>query len=236
MLVPQVLSMNRRGVLAALSGAVVAVLLVSVATSGKVVLFERYPDISLERGEVDTNTDPLFGLDLGEEETEVFKIWEVDLPDLLATVLQVVLIAAAVALLISLWNRRPRLQWRKARPPEDFDVLDDLARLVAADAAAQRTLLAVGTPRNAIVACWLRLEALTAEAGFERDPADTSEEFTSRILHQFAIDPFAVDRLAGLYREARFSSHPMGEADRAAAIDTLDAVHSGLRQGAEVQT
>lgn len=228
--------MNRRSALAALSGVVIAVLLVSVSTSGKVVLFERYPDISLERGEVDTTTDPLFGLDLGEEETDVFKIWEVDLPDFLATVLQVVLIAAAVALLVSLWNRRPRLQWRKARPPEDFDVLDDLARLVAADAAAQRTLLAIGSPRNAIVACWLRLETLTAEAGFERDPADTSEEFTSRILNQFAIDSSSVDRLAGLYREARFSSHHMGEAERAAAIETLDALHGGLRRSDEVQT
>ncbi len=214
-------------------GVCVALLLVSVSTSGETPLFERYPDISFEPAEPDASIDPLFGLELGEEETDVFKIWEVDLPDVLDVVLQVLLVAGAVALLISLWNRRPRLKWRRARPSEDFDVLDDLARLVAADAAAQRKVLAAGAPRNAIVACWLRLETVTVEAGFERNPADTSEEFTARILHQFAVDRSAVDRLAALYREARFSSHDMGEDERAAAIEALDAVHRGLRRAEE---
>lgn len=225
------LSTNRRRLLTAVTGGFVAVLLVMVSTSGKTPLFERYPDISFEPAEPDASIDPLFGLEIGEEETEVFKIWEVDLPDFLDVVLQVLLVAAGLALVINLWNRRPRLRWRRARPPDDFDVLDDLARLVTADAEAQRTALSSGAPRNAIVACWLRLETTTVEAGFERDPADTSEEFTARILHHFAVDPSAVDRLAALYREARFSTHDMDETDRQSAIDALDAVHSGLRAG-----
>ncbi len=222
--------MNRHKLLAMIGGVCVALLLVSVSTSGETPLFERYPTISLDRGEPEGPENSLFGLEIGEEETDVFKIWEVDLPDVLDVVLQVLLVAGVIALLINLWNRRPQLKWRRTRPSEDFDVLDDLARLVAADAAAQRKVLAAGAPRNAIVACWLRLETVTVEAGFERNPADTSEEFTARILHQFAVDRPAVDRLAALYREARFSSHDMGEHERAAAIEALDAVHRGLRR------
>ena len=223
--------MNRRGVLAMLSGAFVALLLVAASTSGETPMFDRYPDISLERFQLEPPENSTFGLDveLPEEETEVFKIWEVDLPDAVKVVLQILLIAGGIALLINLWNQRPRLRWRGNRPPDDFDVLDELATLVAADAAAQRSVLASGSPRNAIVACWLRLEAVTEGAGFERDPADTSEEFTSRVLSQFAVDPSAVNQLAALYRKARFSSHDMGESERSVAVDALDAVHRSLR-------
>ena len=38
-------------------------------------------------------------------------------------------------------------------------------------------------------------------------------------------DPAAVSRLAGLYREARFSEHELTEADRPAALEALDAIH-----------
>lgn len=223
--------MNRQGVVAAIAGVLVALLLVATSTSGETPMFERYPDISLERFQLDPPDGTTFGLDveLPEEETEVFKIWEVDLPDAIKVILQILLVAAGLALLISAWNRRPRLRWRRKRPPEDFDVLDELATRVAADASAQRDALATGTPRNAIVACWLRLEAVTEGAGLDRDPADTSEEFTSRVLGQFSIDASAVEELAALYREARFSSHDMGETERAAAVDALDAVHQSLR-------
>lgn len=223
-------TLNRRAWLASVLGALVAVLLVAVASSGETPLFDRYPDISLERFQSDSPPDTEFGFDveLPEEETEVFKIWEVDIPDAVKSVLQVVLIAAAVALVISAWNRRPRLHWRRKRAPEDFEVLDDLAALVSADAAAQREVLAAGSPRNAIVACWLRLEAVTEDAGFERDPSDTSEEFTTRVLQQFSVDSSAVIELAALYRRARFSSHDMGEEEREMAVEALDAVHQGL--------
>lgn len=221
--------MNRRGLLAAAIGLPVALVLVAASTSGKTPLFERYPNISIEPAPLEGPEGSFFDFEPGEEEVEVFKIWEVDLPDFLDVILQVLLAAAAVALVISMWNRRPRLRWRSGRPSEDFDVLDDLATLVAADAEAQRNVLTSGAPRNAIVACWLRLESLTVDAGFERDPSDTSEEFTSRVLSQFAIDGAAVARLAALYRKARFSSHEMGEDERADAVEALDAVHRGLR-------
>jgi hypothetical protein len=50
-----------------------------------------------------------------------------------------------------------------------------------------------------------------------------------RVLATHHVDPVAIARLAALYREARFSDHPMGEDARRAAIDALDDVHDGLR-------
>ena len=41
-------------------------------------------------------------------------------------------------------------------------------------------------------------------------------------------DSAAVTRLAALYREARFSDHPLDESHRAAALAALDAIHARL--------
>jgi hypothetical protein len=46
------------------------------------------------------------------------------------------------------------------------------------------------------------------------------------VLRRFAVDPETLTTLAGLYREARWSRHPLTEDDRAraaAAYRTLDA-------------
>ena len=140
---------------------------------------------------------------------------------------------AAVLLLLNVWRHRPQPQWRRLRRRRrrsvQFEVLDDVAAVINADADAQRAALQRGSPRNAIVECWLRLEAAVVAAGVPRDPADTSTELTVRVLATHHVDPVAIARLAALYREARFSDHPMGEDARRAAIDALDDVHDGLR-------
>ena len=87
-----------------------------------------------------------------------------------------------------------------------------------ADAADQRAALLRGSPRNAIVECWLRLEGVVAEAGLPRDPADTSTEFTARVLASYAVDQRVILQLSALYREARFSTHPMDEGHRTVAV------------------
>lgn len=216
-------------------GVLVAVLFAAVSTSEPVPMFERWPSISLgdvepELLEIEVGSQP--GAD---EEPDVFLLWEIDLPSWLDVILQVLLLAAGIALAIVAWQRRPRLQWRRRRVADDIELLDDLPDLVdamAADEASQRSALAQGSPRNAIVACWLRLEAAAAAAGVEPRPSDTAEEATTRILAERSVDPEAALRLAALYREARFSSHVMEEEARDAAIACLDAIHDGLRREA----
>ena len=93
--------------------------------------------------------------------------------------------------------------------------------MVELDVEAQLAALAHGSPRNAIVACWLRLEDDVAAAGLPRHVAETSAEFTTRVLASYSLDPSAVIELAALYREARFSLHTMEQADRDRALVAL---------------
>lgn len=222
--------MSRPGVAATVGGALLALLLVAVATSGEVRYFERSPSFSLEslRAELFGTEFADLEIDVGEEESDVFLIWEASLPPVISVVLEILLVAVGVFVVVEAWKRRPRLRWRPVRRFEDFEVVDDLAAMVTADAAAQRRALAQGSPRNAIVACWLRLEAVSESAGFEPSPADTAEEASARLRSFFGLDGEPVERLASLYREARFSSHVMGEDRRIEAVEALDAIHRAL--------
>jgi hypothetical protein len=134
---------------------------------------------------------------------------------------------AIVALLAGLIRNRRR------RPPvlpgrEVVVLPEDDMPVVELDVQAQLAALAHGSPRNAIVACWLRLEDDVAAAGLPRHVAETSAEFTTRVLASYALDPSAVIELAALYREARFSRHPLGQPDRDRALVALRSVHSSL--------
>ena len=100
-----------------------------------------------------------------------------------------------------------------------------------ADAELRDTLTG-GSPRNAIVACWVRLEATVGRAGVPRRPAETSIELTTRVVAEHMVDAAAIDRLGELYREARFSAHELGESHRLTAIASLAELQNQLGDGA----
>jgi hypothetical protein len=85
----------------------------------------------------------------------------------------------------------------------------------------QLALLHRGTPRNAIVACWLALQAATVSAGLPEDPAETAQEYLVRAVRSLGLDPPAITVLGALYREARFSEHVMVESQRDLAEESL---------------
>lgn len=210
-------------------GSVIAGLFVVAASGGEVRLAERAPafDVDLEPPPpVATAPPPPDGA--VDREEGATSNGRVDVPDVLSGAMQVVLVATGAAIVWMAWRRRPVL--RRKRPARALDVdldVDVLTSLTDA-AAGHRRLLSEGEPRNAIVACWVRLEELVATSGIPRHPADTSAEFTARVLAGLSVDGAAVERMAALYREARFSSHPIGEDRRAEAIALLDAIHAGL--------
>jgi len=211
-----------------LTGTVVAVLFVAVATAGSVEFADG--TITSSGGPPVTTIADTGLTRVIVEETPA---WE--LPGLIDVILRVVFFAG-VALIVGLvlryaWRHRPRLRWSRRRRPGavDFEVLDEVAAAITADAEAQQSALRRGTPRNAIVECWLRLEAAVVAAGVPRNPADTSTDLMLRVLATRQIEPTAIANLAALYREARFSDHPMTEDSRREAIDALAAVHAGLR-------
>jgi hypothetical protein len=112
--------------------------------------------------------------------------------------------------------------------PPGPDPAPEVGRQLAADAGAQRAALLEGAPRNAITACWLRLEDVVAATGLRRGVGDTSTEFVRKVLATSTADAAAINELAALFREARFSTHPMGERERAAALAALERVHRTL--------
>jgi len=172
-----------------------------------------------------------------------------DPPDWLAAIALAVevLTVCVVLFLVGRLLRKLRQMWklrsrrRKRRRPEDveFEVLDSAAQVtevMSQDADEQRTLLAIGAePRNAIVECWHRFEEQAVRAGVDRRPWQTTAEFVLGVLDLVGADRGAVARLADLYREARFSDHPMTDEHRRQALDALDMIHTSLREGVGVR-
>lgn len=158
-----------------------------------------------------------------------------DIPDNAIVAGVAIVLLAVLALLFTYavattWFRRLRIR-RTAVPPPPADLLalpDLEVADVVLDVDAQLQALAEGTPRNAIVACWLRLEEDVAKAGWPRHPAETSAEFTSRVLASSSLDAGPVNELAALYREARFSRHTMDQDHRDRALAALRMIHTTL--------
>jgi len=177
------------------------------------------------------------GDDSGEDVTE-------KAPPLWVGVLTGLLLAAAAAggLAILVWiavlvlrEIRARRLREEERTAVGFTVLDEparVARQVAADAGEQETLLREGDPRNAIVAAWHHFEVQGERAGVARRASETSSEYGLRILDLAAADNGSVNRLAALYREARFSDHPVTEEHRARALAALTDIRRSLGVGA----
>jgi hypothetical protein len=233
--------MKRRGAWAAGIGLVVAVLLAAAAGSSDVEIVRNAPELPWEDA---TITIPYVPPESVPEEAaaRTEPPPEVEQPLFITVLLVVVWIVLAIGVSAALvlftldritdWRaRRSQHGWRPpAGEVEDAPTDDDVVlEAVAAGAEEQRQALLVGAPRNAIVECWLRLEADVASAGVPTWQSDTSSELTERALSNLSVDPDAIRDLAALYREARFSQHPMGEDERAIAVRALDAVHAGLR-------
>jgi hypothetical protein len=135
-----------------------------------------------------------------------------------------------------LWLARTRRR-RRGRPEDvEFEVLGSEARVtevMSEDAEEQRAQLAIGgEPRNAIVECWHRFEEQAVRAGVQRRAWQTTAEFVLGALDLVDADRGAVAGLADLYREARFSDHPMTDDHRRRALEALDAIHLSLRRTA----
>jgi hypothetical protein len=163
--------------------------------------------------------------------------------DALALALELLTLGVALFLFVRLLGRlehawRKRRKRRRRGPPVEeveFEVVGSARQVTEAiseDAGEQRTLLEVtGEPRNAIVECWHRFELQAERAGAQRRVWQTTSEFVLGALDLVGADRGAVSDLAELYREARFSDHPMGDDHRRRALEALDAIHRSLRTG-----
>jgi hypothetical protein len=161
----------------------------------------------------------------------------------LTVLMYAVLIALLVVLLVVLYRRfQLRRRARRNRMgAADAELVDDgwdpaAAEGLARSAARGLATLSEGEPRNAIVRCWTELEDAVEAMGVARDPALTSEEFTAEVLQRYAVGRSQIESLGRLYREARFSRHPMSERHRAEAVGALTALRDELRRVAALET
>lgn len=177
--------------------------------------------------------DPVESADDGQEVVErPPPVWM----SVIIWILLATMVAGVAALLLWLLAAVLReVRARRIRPEERdevaFAVLDEpmrVAEQVAADAEEQDTLLREGDPRNGIVAAWHRFEVQGERAGVGRRVSETSSEYALRILDLADADAGPVNRLAELYREARFSDHAVTEAHRSEALAALAAIRHSL--------
>ena len=127
-------------------------------------------------------------------------------------VLLLTLLLAAAGLAVALW---PQLKhrWRSRHRPRagrTYDPApDDLIRQVSGTLRTTMSQVSGGQVRDAVILCWHRLEQTAEAAGLRRSPADTSSDLAGRLLASMPLSEAPLNRLAELYREARFSSHPI---------------------------
>ncbi len=127
---------------------------------------------------------------------------------------------------------RRRREYQRSRPTaQSVTTAIEVVDAVRESVAASQSTLDVGTPTNAIIACWVTLEEAVARAGIPPRPSETSAELALRILSEISLDSAALQRLAVLYREARFSDHPLTERHREQARAALAQVAYDLPRG-----
>ena len=147
----------------------------------------------------------------------------------LLIVLLLVLVIAGLALAAGPLSNTLRRRWDQRRSPSAGRPIVGSVPSRALTGALADLLRAVeqGSPRAGIIAAWVRLEGIAADAGVQPRRSETPAELTIRVLDEMSVPGRWVLRLAELYREARFSDHPMTEADRAEAGECLSALAAG---------
>jgi Domain of unknown function (DUF4129) len=142
--------------------------------------------------------------------------------------LTVVGAAAAGLLGRSLWEHR--LALRRRRPPPSPPAREAADALARAARAAVTEVVAHPVAREAVVRSWLLLGAAAAEAGLPARDAETAGEYARRLAVRIGLPGPELDRLAELYREARFSDHEVGEHQRGEARRLLTELSGRLER------
>jgi hypothetical protein len=164
-------------------------------------------------------------------------------PDTVSVALVLTLAAIAIAVVV-VWTvvvLKRAGAWRRVQqlpPPEQEEPRDeegdapDAAVLGSAVRAGEAALTTAADPRTAIIACYEAMEAVLAEHGSARNESDTPTEFLDRAVGAGLIRSDAAGTLTDLFREARFSRHPLRERDREGAIVALARLRAEVDENA----
>jgi hypothetical protein len=143
-------------------------------------------------------------------------------------------LAAIVAIMLTYRrmrdDRRGRLApWGRAPALPESDALDEEAAAQSfADSA--RLLLDEDDPRRAVIAAYAALLDGLAAAGAPRALYEAPEEHLHRALALLEVPADASAAVTDLFLLARFSAHPVTDADRRRAVVALHAAEQSLRE------
>jgi hypothetical protein len=142
------------------------------------------------------------------------------------------LVVAVVALLVTLLVRgavgRVRLDADPVVRPPRADAHEEVMAALTQGLAE----LDEGDPRQAVIACWVRLERAAEAAGVPRKAGDTSTDLVVRLLSGRSVNSAVLNDFAAVYRHARYSPHPVDDAMRDQAREALRLLRNQLGAGA----
>ncbi len=119
--------------------------------------------------------------------------------------------------------------WGRGRLPALADETSSphVQRAIAAGLQALRTHT---DPRQAIIACYARLEHLLTDYGVPAHAHLTPQEYMGEALRTLELPTEAFAGLVALFELARYSLHPLDETARATALAHLEHVQAHLQQ------
>ena len=229
--------MSRRGVQLTIAGGAVVMAALVVASTGRPIPLLVRPSALVPTIPPPVTATPTLGGTPGTSPTASQAPVPFEPSPFLVALVQILLVGTVLVVLLALARllvavlRKPHLTVH-----EEPTFAVPLVPTELLEAARQRLRdLESGEPRNAIVAAWLDLEGSAAATGLPRLPSETSTEYTERVIQAWAVDRDRLADLAALYREARFSVHPLGEEHRARAIADLRVLIADLERVADEQ-
>jgi hypothetical protein len=127
---------------------------------------------------------------------------------------------------------RRYLQSRSAAEPVLQGSLEPPGEEVALSAAVSAGRLALHgeDARAAVIACYAAMEESLAESGLGRRASDSPADLLQRASAAGLLVGLAPQQLAALFREARYSTHPMAQAELTRARSALDDIGTLLTE------
>ncbi len=147
-----------------------------------------------------------------------------DAPALVLVFLLIVGVIGLVAVATTWWSTRRRV--RLPTPTLNVDRRREAAR--GAILATIDAMLADPDPRTAIIGAYARLQTELSTRGAARKDYEGPKEHLHRVLSVLDIPSEPLERLIGLFEEARFSTHTLTASDRDRALGALRQVASNL--------
>ena len=130
------------------------------------------------------------------------------------------------------WRNAPRMSSRTV-PRRPLQALPALARRARRTAEARLALLRSASRATRSSPAGSTSRTPPPPPGSPGTPRRPPAEYTIRVLHTWDIAPAALGGLAELYREARYSRHPVTEQHRAEAIARLMTIRRGPQRVAD---